>query len=313
MAITAESSGSSGTSRKRDRNCPGAPDRNGNVKTCITSVSQEPDYRALPRLTLGRIRSSDRVWSAVFVGSLSVFLALVVKLVNWGCERSDGSESTQSGSPVTFTSSCARELLLAWWHLLSTVVTLLCAFFWVALHFIRSGVRVQNVVFLLTVCHLGEGATQAQSLSFTSTAVVLACLASGALMVARLEHGISIVVFISVVRTVSIISLSKVRASWRPYLAYVVGVLGVLLARYADKLLPGQGVQREGCASAAGAKEDVPVFKRRRRSSLVISSDMAHGQSNKTRRRTSLPCIQRDQVSVFFPCPVKIKMSDCAF
>ncbi|XP_035257277.1 cGMP-inhibited 3',5'-cyclic phosphodiesterase A-like isoform X2 [Anguilla anguilla] len=303
MAMTAESGGSCGASRKSDGKSPGAPDRNGNAKTCIASLSQRPDYRALPRLALDKIRSSERLSSAVFVGSLSVFLALVVKFVNWGCERSGRSNSRQTGSPVIFTSSCAGELLLTWWHLLSTIVTLLCAFFWVGLHLIRCGVLVQTFLFLLTACQLGEAAAQSlvhgaegQLLSFTSTVVVLACLASGALMVAKLEHGISIIVFISVVRTVSIISLSKVRASWRPYLAYVVGVLGVLLARYADKLLPSQGVQREGCTSVTGAKEDIPVFKRRRRSSSVISSEMGHGQSNsKSRRRTSLPCIQRDQ------------------
>ncbi|KAJ8002608.1 hypothetical protein DPEC_G00160660, partial [Dallia pectoralis] len=97
------------------------------------------------------------------------------------------------------------------------------------------------------------------------------------------------------------VSLHRVRATWRPYAAYLLGVLGVLLARYADCLLPNQGIQGEGCTpSVTGAKRgdnETPVFKRRRRSSSVISSDMAHNQSNsKSHRRTSLPCIQRDQM-----------------
>ncbi|KAG7454561.1 hypothetical protein MATL_G00261040 [Megalops atlanticus] len=252
---------------------------------------------------LARIRSSGTLSSAVCVGSLSVFLALVVKSVDWGFEHSS-SNNRQSGSPVYFASSCAGELLLTWWHLVSTTLAFLCAFFWLGLYLIRCGVLVRTALFLLTVCHLSEAAAQSllhgaeeQLLSFTATAVVLACLASGALMVLNLEHGIAIVVFISVVRTVSLISLNKVQAGWRPYLAYVVGVLGVLLARYADKLLPNQAVHGEGCASVTGAKEDTPVFKRRRRSSSVISSDMAHSHSGgKPHRRTSLPCIQRDQM-----------------
>ncbi|KAI1882273.1 hypothetical protein AGOR_G00248980 [Albula goreensis] len=310
--MTAESdcsSGSSGVSQRRNEKRLRAPDRNGNVKTCLTSLSQDLDFGALVQLTLDKIRSSERLSSAVFVGSLSVFLALVVKFVNWEFERSSSSSgrsnNTQSDSPVYFACSCAGELLLTWWHLVSTIFTLLCAFFWVGLHLIRCGVLIQTVFFLLTACHLGEAVAQSllreaeekQLLSFTATVVVLACLASGALMVVKLEHGISIIVFISVVRTISIISLNKVRASWRPYLAYVVGVLGILLARYADKLLPNQGVHGEGCTSVTEAKEDIPVFKRRRRSSSVISSDMAHSQStSKSRRRTSLPCIQRDQM-----------------
>ncbi|XP_041746800.2 cGMP-inhibited 3',5'-cyclic phosphodiesterase A-like [Coregonus clupeaformis] len=146
-------------------------------------------------------------------------------------------------------------------------------------------------------------ATDEQQLFFLSApaaAVVLACLATGALMVARLKHGISVIFFVSVVRTISLISLHKAGATWRPYVAYLVGVLGILLARYADSLLPNQGIQSEGCnPSVTGPREgnETPVFKRRRRSSSVISSDMAHSQSNsKSHRRTSLPCIQRDQM-----------------
>ncbi|CAB1313352.1 unnamed protein product [Coregonus sp. 'balchen'] len=77
-------------------------------------------------------------------------------------------------------------------------------------------------------------ATDEQQLFFLSApgaAVVLACLATGALMVARLKHGISVIVFVSVVRTISLISLHKAGATWRPYVAYLVGVLGILLAR----------------------------------------------------------------------------------
>ncbi|XP_044049475.1 cGMP-inhibited 3',5'-cyclic phosphodiesterase A-like isoform X3 [Siniperca chuatsi] len=200
---------------------------------------------------------------------------------------------------------CAAELLQTCWSVVSPLFTLVCAFFWVGLYLIRCGVLIQTALSLLTLCHLGEAAawslldgTDEQLFSFTTAAVVvLICVATGALMVARLNQGISVIVFISIVRTISLFSLHKVRATWRPYVAYLVGVLGILLARYADKLLPNQGRHKEGCTPVTGAREEIPVFKRRRRSSSVIASDMAHSQSNsKSHRRTSLPCIQRDQM-----------------
>ncbi|XP_076589420.1 cGMP-inhibited 3',5'-cyclic phosphodiesterase 3A-like isoform X2 [Chaetodon auriga] len=200
---------------------------------------------------------------------------------------------------------CAAELLQTCWSVVSPLFTLVCAFFWVGVYLIRCGVLIQTALSLLTLCHLGEAAawslldgTDEQLFSFTTAAVVvLICVATGALMVARLNQGISVILFISIVRTISLFSLQKVRATWRPYVAYLVGVLGILLARYADKLLPNQGRHKEGCTPVTGAREEIPVFKRRRRSSSVIASDMAHSQSNsKSHRRTSLPCIQRDQM-----------------
>ncbi|XP_077422221.1 cGMP-inhibited 3',5'-cyclic phosphodiesterase 3A-like isoform X3 [Vanacampus margaritifer] len=92
--------------------------------------------------------------------------------------------------------------------------------------------------------------------------------------------------------------LSQSRPAGRLYLACL---LGVLLPRYADRLLPAPGTSGTGCCgSVTGAKEeDIPVFKRRRRSSSISASEMmAHSQSNsKSNRRTSLPCIPRDQSS----------------
>ncbi|XP_023681702.1 cGMP-inhibited 3',5'-cyclic phosphodiesterase 3A-like isoform X1 [Paramormyrops kingsleyae] len=282
---------------------PKLTDCNGCVKTCVILLSQDAQSGSWPRLLLAKIWSPNRLSSAVCVVSLSVFLGLVVKRVDWEAELSGSSESRQSGSSAHSVSNCAGELLLTWWHLLSPVSTFLCAFFWVGLYLIRCGVLIKTSVFLLTVYHLGEAAAQClvdgtddRLLYFTAIAVLLACLASGSFMVLRLQRGLSVVVLISVVRTVSLISLNKVQASWRPYLAYLVGVLGILLARHAQSLLPTEGIRKEGCTSMTVAAEDTPAFKRRRRSSSVISSDMAERPSNsKSHRRTSLPCLQRDQ------------------
>ncbi|XP_046729283.1 cGMP-inhibited 3',5'-cyclic phosphodiesterase A isoform X2 [Silurus meridionalis] len=199
------------------------------------------------------------------------------------------------------------EFCFALWHLIAPIFTLVSAFFWAGLYLIRCGVLDRTIVLLLTLCHLGEAAAQSflhgsdeQLHSLTACVLVLGCLASGALVVMRLGQGISVILFISIIRAASLISLHRVRASWRPYLAYLVGVLGVLLARYADRLLPNQTSQLGGCNSVTGSREDLLVFKRRRRSSSVVSSDMAqHGfeASSKSHRRTSLPCIRKDQSS----------------
>ncbi|XP_056603522.1 cGMP-inhibited 3',5'-cyclic phosphodiesterase 3A isoform X2 [Triplophysa dalaica] len=264
--------------------------RNGYVRTCVTQVEQDSCHSWLA--LIWSVWSCRSLSSALCVGSVSVFLALLVQSADWDAERTHA----HSGSPALYLLTLVEFV----WQLVSPIFTLVCAFFWVGLYLLRCGVLIRTAVFLLTVCHLGEAAAQSlldaqQLYSFTATALVLlACLASGALMVVRLGQGISVLVFISIIRTVSLLSLQKVRASWRPYLAYLLGVLGVLLARYADRLLPDQGASHR-----EGSRGDIPVFKRRRRSSSVVLSDMAqHGQSRgKSHRRTSLPCLQREQSS----------------
>ncbi|XP_049929530.1 cGMP-inhibited 3',5'-cyclic phosphodiesterase 3A isoform X1 [Epinephelus moara] len=307
MAMPAESDSTGAQSSTHEKSLS-APDRNGYVKTCVIPLCRDRDYESWVRLMFTKIWSSQRLRSAVCVGSLSVFLALLVKCADWRVEASSSSADNRlshSSSPLHLVSGCAAELLQTCWSVVSPLFTLVCAFFWVGVYLIRCGVLIQTALSLLTLCHLGEAAawtlldgTDEQLFSFTTAAVVvLICVATGALMVARLNQGISVIVFISLVRTISLFSLHKVRATWRPYVAYLVGVLGILLARYADKLLPNQGRHKEGCTPVTGAREEIPVFKRRRRSSSVIASDMAHSQPNsKSHRRTSLPCIQRDQM-----------------
>lgn len=309
MALEADSD--RGSSRSAHEKYPRAAlERNGYVKTCVTPLHQDAGSQSWVRLAV--TWTCRGVSSAVCVASVSVILALLLRLVDWDAGSSSSSSSngnsSDSGSRLHFAAGCAVKLLLTACYSVSPVFTLVCAFFWVGLYLIRCGVRVRSAFFLLAVCHLGEAAAQSllrggseeQLLSLPATLVVLGCLGSGALLVVRLGQGVSILVFISVIRAVSLVSLSRVRASWRPYLAYLLGLLGVLLARYADRLLPASGTSGTGCCgSVTGAKEeDIPVFKRRRRSSSIAASEMmAHSQSNsKSHRRTSLPCIPRDQV-----------------
>ncbi|XP_054456610.1 cGMP-inhibited 3',5'-cyclic phosphodiesterase 3A-like [Anoplopoma fimbria] len=311
MALEAD--GDRGSSRSAHEKHPRATlERNGYVKTCVTPLHRDARSQSWLRLAVTWTRRG--VSSAVCVASVSVILALLLRLVDWDASSSSSSSSSSgnssgSGSCLHLAAGCAAELLLTACYCVSPVFTLVCAFFWGGLCLIRCGVLIRTAVFLIAVCHLGEaaaqfllrGAEEEQLLpSHPATLVVLGCLGSGALLVVRLRQGVPIIVFISVIRAVSLVSLGRFRASWRPYLAYLLGLLGVLLARYADRLLPAPGTSGTGCCgSVTGAKEeDIPVFKRRRRSSSISASEMmAHSQSNsKSHRRTSLPCIPRDQI-----------------
>lgn len=315
MAVCAEARSTRAQSAGTCEKAQCASDRNGYVRTRVTPQCGDRDCETWPGLMFTKIWSSQSLRSAVCVGSLCVLLGALLRCAEWRAAEASSSSSraehtlSLSSSPLHFVSGCAAELLQTCWGALSPLFTLVCAFFWVGVYLIRCGVLIQTVLSLLTLCHLGEVAawslldgTDEQLLSATAAAVVvLVCVAAGALMVARLNRGTSVIVFISLVRTLSLLSLHRVRAAWRPYVAYLLGVLGILLARYADRLLPKQGTREEGCP-VTGAREEIPVFKRRRRSSSVIASDMAHSQPNsKSHRRTSLPCIQRDQVRSFCP------------
>lgn len=308
MATRAESDICRGISRAERESSPRAGERSAYVRACVSPLDQDSGCQWFCPNASWRC---GKLSSAACVGSVSFCLALLLKCVEWDVEPSSSCNcalQADSGSAFLSLNRSVLEFSFILWHLIAPLFTLVSAFFWAGLYLIRCGVLDRTIVLLLFLCHLGEAAAQAllhgseQLHSLTASVVVLGCLASGALMVMRLGQGISVIVFISIIRAASLISLHRVRASWRPYLAYLVGVLGVLLARYADKLLPNQESQLEGCTSVTGSRGDILVFKRRRRSSSVVSSDMAqHGfeASSKSHRRTSLPCIRKDQVQLY--------------
>lgn len=251
---------------------------------------------------------------ALGAGSLALLWALVIRLVRSAGEDDDdeeaerGEEAPPGGGwpPIPGPVLCC---------------CLLGAYFWLGLDLLRAGVRLRTAALLLAACCGGEAIAQIglalgedRLLSFAATGVVLSCLASGTWLVLRLRQGVLMIALTSALRIASLVSLESVRAPWRPYLAYLLGLLGILLAGYAQHAFPlGRGCcapgkrkkeaeeddEREGAGLAATAvrpaREEVPVFKRRRRSSSMISAEMA-GCGNKSHRRTSLPCIPRDQV-----------------
>lgn len=308
MALEAD--GDRGSSRSAHAKHPRAAlERNGHVQARVTPQFRDAGRQSWPRLAV--TWTCRGVSSAVCVASVSVLLALLLRLVDWDAGSGSGNSSV-SGSRFHL------ELVCAACYCASPLFTLVCAFFWVALDLLRCGVLVRTALFLLALCHLGEAVLRGaedQPLSVAATLVVLGCLGGGALLVVRLGQGVSILVFIGAIRAVSLASLGKVRASWRPYLAYLLGLLGVLLARYADRLLPASGTGGTGCCGSVteAKEEDIPVFKRRRRSSSIAASEMmAHSQSNsKSHRRTSLPCIPRDQVRHVQLCRAKPEHVGC--
>lgn len=272
-------------------------------------------------LVLQPLRRSGKLSSALCAGSLSFLLALLVRLVRGeiGCDLEPSKAAAaaeeeaapgagggvfpgpRGGAPG------GGAPLSPWLQPSALLFSLLCAFFWMGLYLLRAGVRLPLAVALLVACcggealvQIGLGVGDEHLLSLPAAGVVLSCLAAATWLVLRLRLGVLMIALTSAVRTVSLISLERFKVSWRPYLAYLAGVLGILLARYVEQILPQSAgaAPREhfGSQLIAGTKEDIPLFKRRRRSSSVVSAEMS-GCSSKSHRRTSLPCIPREQVS----------------
>ncbi|KFO36577.1 cGMP-inhibited 3',5'-cyclic phosphodiesterase A [Fukomys damarensis] len=192
-----------------------------------------------------------------------------------------------------------------WLQPWALLLSLLGAFFWMGLNLRRAGVRLPLAAALLAACcgvealvQIGLGVGENRLLSLPAAGVVLSCLAAATWLVLRLRLGVLMSAWTNAVRTVALVSLERFKVPWRPYLAYLAGALGSLLARYAEQILP----QSPGPAprERAGTKDEIPAFQRRRRSSSVVAAEMS-GCGGKSHRRTSLPCIPREQVSAGRP------------
>uniref|UniRef100_A0ABI7YH70 Phosphodiesterase n=1 Tax=Felis catus TaxID=9685 RepID=A0ABI7YH70_FELCA len=272
-------------------------------------------------LVLQPLRRSRKLSSALCAGSLSFLLALLVRLVRGEIGR-DPEQSKEVAAAAAEEAALGAEggvfpglrggapgggaPLSPWLQPSALLFSLLCAFFWMGLYLLRAGVRLPLAVSLLAACcggealvQIGLGVGEDHLLSLPAAGVVLSCLAAATWLVLRLRLGVLMIALTSAVRTVSLISLERFKVAWRPYLAYLAGVLGLFLARYVEQILPqpAGAAPREhfGSQLIAGTREDIPVFKRRRRSSSVVSAEMS-GCSSKSHRRTSLPCIPREQL-----------------
>ncbi|XP_022350785.1 LOW QUALITY PROTEIN: cGMP-inhibited 3',5'-cyclic phosphodiesterase A [Enhydra lutris kenyoni] len=267
-------------------------------------------------LVLRPLGRSRKLSSALCTGSLSFLLALRVRLargeISREPERREAAEEAAPGAEGGVVPGLRGGApgggapLSLWLQPSALLFSLVCAFFWMGLCLLRAGVRLPLAVALLAACcggealvQIGLGVGEDHLLSLPAAGVVLSCLAAATWLVLRLRLGVLMIAWTSAVRTVSLISLERFKVAWRPYLAYLAGVLGLLLARYVEQILPQSAgaAPREhfGSQLIAGTKEDTPVFKRRRRSSSVVSAEMS-GCSSKSHRRTSLPCIPREQL-----------------
>ncbi|XP_060545556.1 cGMP-inhibited 3',5'-cyclic phosphodiesterase 3A isoform X2 [Pantherophis guttatus] len=204
---------------------------------------------------------------------------------------------------------------------------LLAVYFWLGLELLRAGLRLRTAVLFLAVCCCGGEALVGSALgedrllNAAAAGLGLCSLAGWAwLLLPRLRHGVLMLALTSALRLASLVFLEGVGAPWRPHLAYLLGLLGILLAscaRHASSGRPSGKREEESRAGAEGAassaavasavvaaaaaarpaKEDAAGLKRRRRSSSVISAEMAGCGGGKSHRRTSLPCIPREQSS----------------
>ncbi|XP_070803370.1 cGMP-inhibited 3',5'-cyclic phosphodiesterase 3A isoform X2 [Pituophis catenifer annectens] len=254
-------------------------------------------------------------------GSVALLLALGTRLGPdiRGRDREEAGERSPPGerswSPPPGPALCCCCLLLA-------------VYFWLGLELLRAGLRLRTAVLFLAVCCCGGEALVGSALgedrllNAAAAGLGLCSLAGWAwLLLPRLRHGVLMLALTSALRLASLVFLEGVGAPWRPHLAYLLGLLGILLAscaRHASSGRPSGKREEESRAGAEGAvssaavasavaaaarpaKEDAAGLKRRRRSSSVISAEMAGcgggGGGGKSHRRTSLPCIPREQSS----------------
>lgn len=269
------------------------------------------------------LRRSPQLSSALCAGSLSVLLALLVRLVG-GEVRGELESSQEAAAEEEEEEEGARggvfpgprggapgggAQLSPWLQAAALLFSLLCAFFWMGLCLLRAGVRLPLAVALLAACCAGEALVQlslgvgdGRLLSLPAVGVLLSCLGGATWLVLRLRLDVLMVALTSALRTVALVSLERFKVAWRPYLAYLAAVLGLLLARYAEQILPqcsGPAPPRErsGSQLSTRCREEIPAgWKRRRRSSSVVAGEMSGCSSGKSHRRTSLPCIPREQL-----------------
>ncbi|RMC02742.1 hypothetical protein DUI87_19932 [Hirundo rustica rustica] len=231
-----------------------------------------------------------KVCSALSAGSLSVLLALAVKLERgkrgrgprgWGWVSPGAVPLCLAGASLGAGRCPVRPRAAALLLLLLLLLAACC-----------GGEAVAQ-----TALAAGEEEEEDHLLSLAATGVVLSCLAAVTWLVLKLRQGVLMLAVTSAAKTTSLVALERVPASWRPYLAYLLGLLGILLAGYADRLWPPRRAAPLAEPPAAPpAADEAPVLRRRRRSSSMISPEMSGGGGgSKTHRRTSLPCIPREQ------------------
>ncbi|XP_069753731.1 cGMP-inhibited 3',5'-cyclic phosphodiesterase 3B isoform X2 [Narcine bancroftii] len=275
--------------------CQEESGRNGYVKSCVTPLKQDRGLSAcrwcsLERLGLGR----PKLPSLQVVGGCGAFTVLALSIVarRWLDEE--------------FLPSSLQTFLSAWavlFQSLSPLFSICCAFFWLTFY-LRKSKRESSTAWLLSLppcCYLGDflvvqvllGEDQRFLCRLLAPAAVLGCVGLLTLLsTLKVKQSVLILLFSSVVRLASITSLIALPPALRPLLACGVGMAGAVVAVYFDYLFPREARRK------IAPEEKIPVIKPRRRSSCVSlgETSTSYYGGSKMPRRTSLPCISREQM-----------------
>ncbi|XP_067902406.1 cGMP-inhibited 3',5'-cyclic phosphodiesterase 3B isoform X4 [Heterodontus francisci] len=293
MALREE--GDSATHNTSNAKCQEESSRNGYVKSCVTPLKQDRGFSIcrwcnLERLGLAR----PKLAAFYFGGGCGAFAVLALSIVARRCLDEE------------FISSLLQTFQSAWaiaFQSLSPLFSICCAFFWLTFY-LRKSKRESSTAWLLSLppcCYLGDflvvqvlfGEDQLFLCRLLAPAVVLGCVGLLTLLsTLKVKQSVLILLFASVVRLASITSLVALPAALRSLLACGVGMVGATIAVYFDYLFPREARRR------ITTEEKIPVIKPRRRSSCVSLGETSTSYYGgcKMPRRTSLPCISREQM-----------------
>ncbi|XP_041052540.1 cGMP-inhibited 3',5'-cyclic phosphodiesterase B isoform X8 [Carcharodon carcharias] len=293
MALREE--GDSAQHNNSNAKCQEESNRNGYVKSCVTPLKQDGGFSICRWCNLERLGLARPKLAAFYLGGgCSAFAIVALSIVARRCLDAE------------FISSLLQTFQTAWaiaFQSLSPLFSICCAFFWLTFY-LRKSKRESSTAWLLSLppcCYLGDflvvqvllGEDQLFLCRLLAPAVVLGCVGLLTLLsTLKVKQSVLILLFAGVLRLASITSLIALPAALRPLLACGVGMVGATVAVYFDCLFPKEARRR------VTTEEKIPVIKPRRRSSCVSLGETSTSYYGgcKMPRRTSLPCISREQM-----------------
>ncbi|XP_072448457.1 cGMP-inhibited 3',5'-cyclic phosphodiesterase 3B isoform X2 [Chiloscyllium punctatum] len=275
--------------------CQEENSRNGYVKSCVTPLKQDGGFSICRWCNLERLGLVRPKLAAFYLGGgCSAFAIVALSILARRC------------LDAQFLSSLLQTFQTAWaiaFQSVSPLFSICCAFFWLTFY-LRKSKRESSTVWLLSLppcCYLGDflvvqvllGEDQLYLCRLLAPAVVLGCVGLLTLLsTLKVKQSVLILLFAGVLRLASITSLIALPTALRPLLACGVGMVGATIAVYFDYLFPKEARRR------ITTEEKIPVIKPRRRSSCVSLGETSTNYYGgcKMPRRTSLPCISREQM-----------------
>ncbi|XP_074950818.1 cGMP-inhibited 3',5'-cyclic phosphodiesterase 3B [Phalacrocorax aristotelis] len=295
--------------------------RNGYVKSCATTLRQDPPKSFLSLLLFPTAAAASRA-----LLSLGALAAAVLSLLALHGPGSAGDQ--QDGS--SWRSPRPQHALLCLSHCLSPLFSIACAFFFLTCY-LAGGRRGEHgggttrwwLLALPVCCYLGDfvalqwllpaegheeepGPLAEPQMVLGRLLTVLGSVATLTLLQSslKLRRSVLVLVFSSLLWLMSLTSLHSLPPALRPLLAGSVGVAGCLLALcggergFFSAQSRGAHHQHHHHPRLPSVEEKVPVIRPRRRSSCVSlgETSASYYGSCKMFRRPSLPCISREQM-----------------